>query len=278
MIRGKARGAGSLERACVPIRNGMAAVERLILERTDPRLAMFARGKRLRPALLLSAARAETDAPGPDAITVAAVVEMVHTASLIHDDVLDGSMRRRGATALHRLIGVKPAVILADYLFVRGLSLLEQVKAAYLVPEVVREVTTMCEGQWLEVSTTRAREATEGRYLEVVEKKTASLFAFCCRTGGLLGRAGAAQTRLLGEFGLALGMAYQLLDDASDLEADAGVFGRQIARWGGRRFLRSRAREYARRAGTALAQVRDPRRRRGLGGIMTGILEVSDAE
>jgi geranylgeranyl pyrophosphate synthase len=207
-----------------------------------------------------------------DAVTVAAVAEMVHAASLIHDDVLDGARRRRGTTALHRVLGVKPAVILADFLFVRGLALLERVRARYLVPEVVREVMLMCEGQWLEIRTTRVREATEERYLEIAEKKTASLFAFCCRAGALLRRAPAAEAEALTRFGLNFGMAYQLLDDASDFEEGIpGVLHRQLVRWGGRGWLRLKASRYAQQARVALRTIPDARVRRGLDGMLAAL-------
>ena len=257
-----------------PIAADLEVVNRDIRDWTDPRIAALAAGKRLRPALVLFAARAPGGASNPDARVLAAVLEMVHTASLVHDDVLDSSRRRRGRAALHRLIGVKPAVILADYLFVQALAQLERIRAAYLVPEVVREVRTMCEGQWLEVKLARNDGASEAEYLGVLEKKTAALFAFCCRAGGMLRCAPDRELAALDEFGRSFGFAYQLLDDAADLCAERpDPFERQVVRWGGQGYLRASARRFARRARSVLAQVPDHVTRRGMGRLLAHILE-----
>jgi len=105
-----------------PIRQGLEAVEVEIAGRTTGRFSVLLRGKRLRPAMLLLAADATGDRPDKDAVLAAAIVEIVHTASLIHDDVIDSAVRRREGAALHRLIGVKPAVIFADLLFVQEIG------------------------------------------------------------------------------------------------------------------------------------------------------------
>ena len=286
-------------RIFAPIEAGLARVEETMARRDNPGLAALAGGKRLRPALLLFAAR--SDGAGPsverDAVLLAATVEMVHTASLIHDDVIDESNERRGGASLHKVIGTKAAIILADYLFVQGLALLESVRRTSLVPEVVREVRTMCEGQWLEMKVAAGANCSERQYHEVIEKKTASLFAFCCRAGGQLRRADAAELAALADFGRTFGFVFQLLDDAADMalvEATArsrrgratkvnevrGLSERPdsmqlaIARRGGRRYLRRTALTFARRARTAARRIADPVARQGMTGLLEFVMEV----
>ena len=264
-----------------PIRAGLAAVEEAIARNSDPRLKVLAGGKRLRPSLLLFAARR---GPGVDndAVLLASTVEMVHTASLIHDDIVDESDRRRQAAALHKIIGTRAAVIFADYLFVQGLALLESIGRTSLVPEVVREVRTMCEGQWLEMRVGAGRTCNERKYEEIIEKKTASLFAFCCRAGGQLRGADEAELSALDEFGRSFGFAYQLLDDAIDMARDGGIEGpsgqdcveRTIARRGGETCLRRRALGFARRARSAARKFADPVARRGMTGLLKYVTEV----
>jgi octaprenyl-diphosphate synthase len=256
-----------------PIRSGIEAVEAEIAARTTGRFSVLLRGKRLRPAMLLSAAGATGERPDRNAVLVAAIVEIVHTASLIHDDVIDSATRRRDGAALHRIIGVKPAVIFADLLFVQGLAALEEVTTPGLVHLLVREVRTMCEGQWLEARVGAGVRCTQKQYFDIIDKKTASLFAFCCRTGGLLRKAGAPELAAVAEFGRQFGLAYQLLDDAADLQEERdGAVQRALARWGGARFCRRAARDAAAAARQALKPVL-PRVAGGLGRLLSFILE-----
>jgi octaprenyl-diphosphate synthase len=239
-----------------PIRRGLEAVEAEIAARTTGRFSVLLRGKRLRPAMLLFAAGATGKRPDTDAVLAAAIVEIVHTASLIHDDVIDSAAHRRNGAALHRIIGVKPAVIFADLLFVQGLAALEELSTPDLVHLLVREVRTMCEGQWLEARVGAGAACTKKQYFEILDKKTASLFAFCCRTGGLLRKAPAPEVAALTEFGQRFGLAYQLLDDAADLRAEPdGVIQRALAHWGGTRFCRQAAKDAAASARLALRPV-----------------------
>jgi octaprenyl-diphosphate synthase len=256
-----------------PIRPGLEAVEAEIADRTTGRFSVLLQGKRLRPAMLLFAAGASGPRPDPEAVLAAAIVEIVHTASLIHDDVIDSAARRRDGAALHRIIGVKPAVIFADLLFVQGLTALEEIATPGLVHLLVREVRTMCEGQWLEARIGAGVRCSQKQYFEVIDKKTAALFAFCCRTGGLLRRAGATELVALAEFGRQFGLAYQLLDDAADLQDERdGPIQRALARWGGARFCRRAARIAAAAAHGALKPVL-PRVAGGLGRLLSLTME-----
>ncbi len=285
-------------RIFAPIEAGLARVEETMARRDNPGVAALAGGKRLRPALLLFAARSNDDGPSVerDAVLLAATVEMVHTASLIHDDVIDESSERRGGASLHKVIGTKAAIILADYLFVQGLALLESVRRTSLVPEVVREVRTMCEGQWLEMKVAAGANCSERQYHEVIEKKTASLFAFCCRAGGRLRGADLAELAALDEFGRNFGFVFQLLDDAADMALVEATMGSRrgtgtkdnevkglserpdsiqlaIVRRGGRRYLRRTALTFARRARTQARRIVDPVARRGMTGLLEFVME-----
>jgi len=276
-------------RILAPIEAALAAVEETMARRNNPGLEVIAGGKRLRPALLLFAARSGGKARSAerDAVLLAATVEMVHTASLIHDDVIDESNERRKGAALHKVIGTRAAIILADYLFVQGLALLESVERAGLVSEVVREVRTMCEGQWLEIKVAAGANCIERQYHEVIEKKTAALFAFCCRAGGRLRGADAAELAALDEFGRNFGFVFQLLDDAEDMEpteptrrskseaaqsAKLDSIERAIERRGGRRYLRRAALGFARRARTAARGIVDPVARRGMTRLLSFVM------
>jgi geranylgeranyl pyrophosphate synthase len=234
-------------------------VEAEIAGRTAGRFSVLLEGKRLRPRLLLCAAGLAGKNGGPaerEAVVAAACVELVHIASLIHDDVIDASSRRRSGAALHRIIGVKPAVILADLLFVQGLAMLAELRTPGLVHAMIREVETMCEGQWLEVRVAAGSSCSEQQYLEILDKKTASLFGFCCRAGALLGartatgrhgRTRKEEIQALEEFGHSFGRMYQLLDDARDLPVEpGGAIGRAIEKWGGSHYLERKARACAR--------------------------------
>ena len=257
-----------------PIAPALEEVEAQIAARAAGRFSVLLRGKRLRPAMLLFAAGAVGPRPDPDAVLAAATVEMVHTASLIHDDVIDAAARRRSGTSLHRLIGVKPAVIFADLLFVQALSALEELRTAELVHPLIREVRTMCEGQWLEVKQNARARCTERQYFDIIEKKTASLYAFCCRAGATLRRAGAEEAAALEAFGRSFGLVYQLLDDAADLDgARPGAVEKAITARGGRRYLRRSARAAAKVAQRSLDGLPRPMAR-GLGGLLDYVTEV----
>ena len=249
------------DRVYRPIAGNLARVDRLVAELTGSRYAPLTGGKRLRPALLLFAAGAWDGRAADGVIELAAAVELVHAASLVHDDVIDNTVRRRSGPALHRLIGVKPAVIFADLLFVQGLALLDAVRPGRLVIDFIHSVRTMCEGQWLEVE--GGRNLTEDRYTEIIDKKTAAIFAFAGRAGALLGRTG--QARRLEEFGREFGFVYQLLDDARDLgHRQLTPLERGLRRIGGAGWCRERATEHADRARAVCLRLDDRVRRRGL--------------
>lgn len=248
----------TLEEIYKPIQQSLHHVEDELKIRTNQTIDIFTRGKRLRPALLLFSAHAFDGTSNKDVTLVAGALEMIHTASLIHDDIIDGSAQRRNKPSLFQSLGVKPAVIFADFLFAEGLTMLESVKPSNIVSTVIRSVKTMCEGQWMELTVARQENYTEQNYLEIIEKKTASFFACCCEIGGLLRKAEEQELVNLYDFGRNFGVVYQLLDDAADLSHDQrNKFERKLLAWGGRKYCEQLARNFSEKAKSKISHLSD---------------------
>lgn len=191
------------------------------------------RGKMLRPTLLLlsgMAAGGREGAIGDSHIVAAAVVEMVHMATLVHDDVLDeAEVRRRGATVNH-LHGNETAIILGDYLISSAFHLcssLDDQRVALRIGEVTRRV---CEGELLQLRRRGSLDLGEGEYFTIIERKTAALIAAACELGARLAGADDDVARRLHAYGVKVGSAYQIQDDLLDLLGDEGVVGKSVGR------------------------------------------------
>ncbi|MGI9953052.1 polyprenyl synthetase family protein [Moorellaceae bacterium AZ2] len=169
-------------------------------------------GKGLRPTLVRLCAQFGPHDPG-EVNRVAAAIELVHVASLIHDDILDGATTRRHRPALHCLYGALPAVLVGDYLFATAFGLLAQGPRAAL-EAVTAAIRAMCAG---EIQQRLTSPITEQAYFEFIGKKTAALISAACRCGGILAGLKPAQQEALACFGWHLGTAYQLMDDLLDL-------------------------------------------------------------
>jgi len=175
-------------------------------------------GKRIRPALVILSAqcysyRRETVIP------MAAVVELVHAATLIHDDVIDAATTRRGHPTVARSWGDRRAVLLGDYLFARAFALLAGLGRPGLVRAMAGVVHGMCEGELEQLQSEGCFDLGEERYLERIGKKTALFIAECCRAGAVLGGAPPSGIAALGRYGRLVGMAYQIIDDVLDFVA-----------------------------------------------------------
>jgi octaprenyl-diphosphate synthase len=186
-------------------------------------------GKLLRPLLVLLSARAAaeiTPATSPAVIRAAAAVELIHTASLAHDDMVDSSQERRGAPSLHVAFGSTTAVLIGDLFysrFFRELALLPGTSAGLrirLLESFLAVTARMCEGEILEVQL-RAEGSTPSfeQYLHITETKTADLVSACCRAGALLNGAPPPSVEALAEYGRALGLLFQIADDLADGDA-----------------------------------------------------------
>jgi len=199
----------------------------------DPDIAPYAeytltgQGKQLRPALVVLSARAigrVTDFH----VTVAVIIEMVHLATLAHDDVMDEAEVRRGRPTLAANWGNEIAVLFGDCLFAQALKL----AASFPTPEICRAVAmatnTVCSGEILQTRQRRNFQFTQAEYFKVLEMKTAELFALSCDLGACLAAAPAPQRAALREFGLALGTAYQVYDDCLDLFGSEAAAGKSL--------------------------------------------------
>jgi len=182
-------------------------------------------GKRLRPMLLLLCARM-VGYTGDQHVPLAAVIEFIHTATLLHDDVVDAAVLRRGNASANSVWGNEASVLVGDFLFAKSFSVM--VRTGDLrVLEIVSDATTrMAEGEALQLISTCDVDMDEERYMTVIRTKTAVLIAAACRCGGLLGEVTPEQDLALREFGMDLGVAFQLMDDALDYVADEADFGK----------------------------------------------------
>ncbi|MCA8949291.1 MAG: polyprenyl synthetase family protein [Planctomycetes bacterium] len=195
------------------------------------------RGKQLRPMLTFLSGMAIRGAShggvlGDDVVTVAKVVELLHTATLLHDDVLDSATVRRRIPTVNQLSGTEVAVLLGDYIYARAFHMavaLPDPTAARWLAETVRVI---CQGEITQVLHRFDSAWTEAQYFQVIAEKTASLYGAACRLGGhySIGNDGAPEARLraLEEYGVELGIAFQIVDDCLDLDGDEKVVGKSL--------------------------------------------------
>ena len=186
-------------------------------------------GKRLRPALVLLAGRSGQRKPGQDAlIDLATAVELIHTATLIHDDIIDGSLLRRRQPTFHHQFGTERAVLMGDYLYALAFSILAQLGDAHVTAFMADVCQQMSCGEFLEVDSRFNVGATEAQYLQVVRDKTASLIAACCHLGAHVTAAPPQTIERLSQFGWNFGMAFQIMDDCLDLMGQEQTVGKTL--------------------------------------------------
>jgi octaprenyl-diphosphate synthase len=182
-------------------------------------------GKRMRPMLVLLAARL-TGYQGNQHIGVASVVEFIHTATLLHDDVVDSANLRRGEASANSVWGNEASVLVGDFLFSKSFSLMVRTGSLAILQALSDATTMMAEGEVLQLISTCDIDLTEEHYIQVVRDKTAVLIAAACRCGGVLSGVDAVQEQALNDFGMNLGIAFQFMDDALDYIADQAEFGK----------------------------------------------------
>jgi octaprenyl-diphosphate synthase len=218
----------------------LEACNRVIVARMDspvsliPQLAahiVAAGGKRLRPLLTLAASRL-CGYPGRDGgarhVELAACVEFIHTATLLHDDVVDESQLRRGLASANAIFGNKASVLVGDFLFARSFQLMVDDGSLRVLAILSKAAATIAEGEVLQLVTQNDLSTNEARYLEVIEGKTAALFAAACQIGAVVADRPAAEEDALAEYGMKLGIAFQLVDDALDYVADQATLGKTV--------------------------------------------------
>lgn len=188
-------------------------------------------GKRLRPLLTLAAARLcgyQPSAIQKRHIGLAACVEFIHTATLLHDDVVDESTLRRGLASANALFGNKSSVLVGDFLFARSFQLMTSDGSLKVMAILSEASATIAEGEVLQMSTQNDLSTSIERYLDVIHGKTAALFAAACRVGAVVAERGEQEESALEAYGTNLGMAFQLVDDALDYAADQEKLGKTV--------------------------------------------------
>ncbi|MHC4110742.1 MAG: polyprenyl synthetase family protein [Planctomycetota bacterium] len=162
-----------------------------------------------------------------DAICVAAIVELIHNATLLHDDVIDGGQKRRGQPTVNSLCGNESAVLLGDFLLSKAFKI-----CAELGPEITNIVAAtavrVCEGELKQITERQNWQLSESEYIDIITEKSAALFSSCCLLGGFLGGASETQIVSLTDFGLNAGIAFQITDDLLDIIGDEGETGKTL--------------------------------------------------
>jgi len=184
-------------------------------------------GKRIRPLITLGGARLLGYA-GDGHQKLAAAVEFIHTATLLHDDVVDESAMRRGRPAAHKVWGNKPTILVGDFLFSRAFQLMVATGSPSVLDMLANASAIISEGEVMQLRSTRNLAATEDDYMKVVTAKTAALFSAASETGAVLAGGTPAQCVALREYGRNLGIAFQLIDDALDYSGRQAVMGKRV--------------------------------------------------
>ena len=184
-------------------------------------------GKRIRPAVLLMAARL-SGYQGERAILYAAVVEFIHTATLVHDDIIDDSDLRRGRLAVHSRWGNDITVLLGDYLYIKSMALALTHDALEIIRLLCDVTLRMIEGELYQLTKNGDADITEEEHFDIIRRKTAYLFGGCAQIGGMLGQVNSEQAQALREYGFNLGIAFQLVDDLLDFTGDAAALGKPV--------------------------------------------------
>ena len=184
-------------------------------------------GKRLRPILLLMAARL-AGYGGPRAVRLGCVVELLHTATLIHDDVVDQARLRRGRPSANARWGDDASILVGDHLYSKSFALMVRDGDPAILETLARATVSMTEAEVFQLERKRSGTTTEADYLRIITQKTASFISACCRIGALLGGADAERLDALTRYGVDIGIAFQISDDSLDFVADEARFGKAI--------------------------------------------------
>jgi len=217
------------------VENDFSATNQVIIEQLQSDVALVnqlghyivaAGGKRLRPLLVLMVANA-LGYEGTKHHQTAAIVEFIHTATLLHDDVVDESDRRRGRETANALFGNAASVLVGDFLYSRSFQMMVSIDKMEIMKILSNTTNKIAEGEVLQLMNCNDPNATEASYFKVIEHKTAILFAAACQLGAII----AGKTELsstLHQYGLHLGLAFQLMDDALDYTADSEELGKNV--------------------------------------------------
>jgi octaprenyl-diphosphate synthase len=184
-------------------------------------------GKRIRPLLLLICAKA-TDYDGDYHYSMAVVIELIHTATLLHDDVVDQSATRRGQETANELWGNAPSVLVGDFLYSRAFEIMVEPNSMEIMRILSKATNQISEGEVLQLLNIKNANVTQAEYFKVIERKTACLFKAACEIAGILSSADQKVINAMGSFGMHLGNAFQIIDDTLDYESDSKIIGKEI--------------------------------------------------
>ncbi|MGJ3258305.1 MAG: polyprenyl synthetase family protein [Rhodospirillales bacterium] len=227
----------SLDELHALIADDLKAVNEEIVNRMQSPVALIpqlashivaAGGKRLRPMLTLASSKLCGYEGGNRHVTLATCVEFIHTATLLHDDVVDESELRRGMQSANAIFGNKASVLVGDFLFSRSFELMVEDGSLRVLKILSRASSVIAEGEVLQLMTTNDTETGETQYLEVIKSKTAQLFAAACRIGAVVADRPNVEEDALEAFGMNLGIVFQLIDDVLDYRADQAKLGKTV--------------------------------------------------
>ncbi|MCC6442454.1 MAG: polyprenyl synthetase family protein [Armatimonadetes bacterium] len=218
-------------------REGLQRVEQILIEESESSVWLIqnaaesilsAGGKRLRPTLVLLSARA-VGYEGERVYPLAAMMELLHTATLIHDDIIDHSTTRRGQASLNEFLGNATSVLIGDFMVSKVFRLIGQDGDPAILRVICDAIIKMCEGEVIQICESSNLQTTIDTYLSIITSKTGILMSSCCKVGALLGENGMEPVYRLEEFGMALGLAFQIIDDILDFTGDEQRLGKPVA-------------------------------------------------
>jgi len=219
-----------------PIREDLRAVERAFADHIQSQVQLIptignyiqdSGGKRIRPAVLLMAARM-AGYQGDRAILYGSVVEFIHTATLVHDDIIDDAELRRGRQAVHSRWGNDVTVLLGDFLYIKSMSLALTQDRLDIIRLLCEVTLRMIEGELYQLTKNGVVDLAEEEHFDIIRRKTAYLFAGCAKIGGMLGETTLEQQDALWDYGFNIGMAFQIVDDLLDFTGEEDVLGKPI--------------------------------------------------
>lgn len=228
---------GPVDRLAERCHADMKTVEEMLSERaaspvaTIPDLSHYlisAGGKRLRPLLTLASARAVGGKGGLPVCSLAAAVEFIHTATLLHDDVIDDSDLRRGKAAAKNVWGASASILVGDFLFARAFTLMVETRDMRILDILSRASCVIAEGEVRQLAALGKTDLAVSEYMQIVEAKTAALFEAAARAGALTGCDDEPRADAMGEYGRRLGRAFQLIDDLLDYGGLTAVIGKSV--------------------------------------------------
>jgi octaprenyl-diphosphate synthase len=218
------------------LRHDLQAVEETLLQSSRSEVELLsvaahhilsAGGKRFRPQLTLLSARA-FDEQSRAAVSLAAAMELIHTATLVHDDIVDNSDTRRGRATANFFWGNSASVLMGDYLVIKAFSIAADAGDGRILRLLCDTIGRMCEGEVLQLCVRAEKSLDVGTYLKIIEAKTGILMSTCCRAGALLGGAALDQIEALAQFGARVGLAFQIIDDILDYTGEKQALGKPV--------------------------------------------------